>query len=157
MKLLMLVTLVGAGVYLRRRPDVRRWLVAMARAGSVLAGYTDPDYGSLQHQVLLGARRQRCVAVNGITRLPTAFRVTFAEADRSIVEPVEAAFFADVAQVLLADAEQRDWVVDRVPRFHAARRRARPSRVPVGCRRPSGRARHRAPRRRDRPPLSGTR
>lgn len=119
MKLLLIVALAGAGIYLRRHPDARRWLVATARAGAVLAGYTAPDYGSLQHQVLLGARRQRCVAVNGITRLPTAFRIAFAEADRAIVEPAEAAFFADVAQVLLADAQERDWVVDRVPRFHA--------------------------------------
>jgi hypothetical protein len=120
MRLFLLIAVVSAGaLWLRRNPSARTWIVSMARAGAMHVNLVAPDYGTLQQQVLYGARRRRCVAVNGVVRLPSEYQVTFDDRDRALVEPVEDAFFADVIEVLVADAEARQWLVDRRPRFRA--------------------------------------
>ncbi len=117
--LLVLVFVSAGALSLRRNPGARTWIVSMVRAGAMHVNLVAADYGILQQQVLYGARRRRCVAVNGVVRLPAEYHVTFDERDRSLVEPVEDAFFADVTEVLVADAEALQWLVDRPPRFRA--------------------------------------
>jgi hypothetical protein len=118
-RFLFVVLSIAAVVWVARHPRERRTAVAMVRSGAVLVNLAASDYATLQHQVLFGARRRRCVAVNGVVRLPTTFDVTFASSDRPLVEPVERGFFADISEVLLADADQEGWIVDGVPSFRA--------------------------------------
>lgn len=119
MRFLFVVLSIAASIWVVRHPRERRTAVAMVRSGAVLVNLAESDYGTLQRQVLFGARRRRCVAVNGVVRLPTRFDVTFASSDRPVVEPVEPGFFADISEVLLADAAEEGWVVDDVPSFRA--------------------------------------
>ena len=119
MRFLFVVVSIAAWVWLVRHPRERQTAVAMVRSAAVLVNLTASDYGTLQRQVLFGARRRRCVAVNGVVRLPTKFDVTFASSDRPVVEPVEPGFFADITEVLLADAAEDGWVVDGIPSFRA--------------------------------------
>lgn len=116
--LVALVALCTFGHLLRSR-QARQWARATIRSAAVYANLAKPDHGVLQLQVLYGARRRRVVAVNGVTRLPSAFVVTFATDDRAIVEPVERRFFADIVDVLLSDAEALDWEVEQAPSFVA--------------------------------------
>ena len=119
MRFLFVVLSIAGSVWLVRHPRERRTAVAMVRSGAVLVNLAESDYATLQWQVLFGARRRRCVAVNGVVRLPTTFDVTFASSDRPVVEPVARGFFADISEVLLADADEEGWVVDGVPSFRA--------------------------------------
>jgi hypothetical protein len=118
-RFLFVVLSIAAAVWVVRHPRALQTAVAMIRSGAVLVNLAASDYGTLQRQVLFGARRRRCVAVNGVIRLPTRFDVTFAPSDRALVEPVAPGFFADISEVLLADAAEEGWVVDGVPSFRA--------------------------------------
>jgi hypothetical protein len=112
---LLVVTVVGVRLALRRRAPLALWWTRTVGPWrpwlSRLLG-SRPTFGSLQRAVLADAIRQRTVSVTGSVWLPAELVVDLADEDREIIEHAPGPFLTDVAEALTALAGEHGWRLD---------------------------------------------